>query len=212
MEPFVGKAIIFSAPSGSGKTTIVRHLLGLNQNLGFSISACTRDKRGRNEENGKDYYFLTPEEFHHKIEASEFLEWEQVYEGAFYGTLKNEIFRNWSLGKHVVFDVDVKGGLALKKAFGERALSVFVLVPSELEIEKRLRGRGTESEDSISRRLFKLHFELGFQDQFDVVLVNDKLEDTLDEAQKIFQEFVNKPLTEQEVHSVDTSWIAGFGK
>lgn len=209
MEEFVGKAIIFSAPSGSGKTTIVKHLLASNNNLGFSISACTRDKRGRNEENGKDYYFLTPEEFHQKIDNNEFLEWEQVYEGAFYGTLKSEIIRNWKEKRHVIFDVDVKGGLALKKAFGDRALSVFVKVPSNAEIETRLRGRGTESEDSISRRLFKLNFELGFQDQFDIVLLNDKLEDTLKEAQQLYLQFINAPV---EVQTSDaTSWIREAG-
>jgi guanylate kinase len=211
MQDFVGKAIIFSAPSGSGKTTIVKHLLGQNENLGFSISACTRDKRGRNEENGKDYYFLTPEEFHTKIDADEFLEWEQVYEGAFYGTLKSEIIRNWQQGKHVIFDVDVKGGLALKKAFGDRALSVFVKVPSESEIETRLRARGTETEDSISRRLFKLHFELGFQDQFDVVLINDVLSQTLVDAQKMFSEFVTREVDPSQQNTEATAWMQEAG-
>ena len=184
-----GKLIIFSAPSGSGKTTIVKHLLSKYPDLGFSISACTRDKRGRNEENGKDYYFLTPAEFIHKIEADEFVEWEQVYEGAFYGTMKSEIERIWANGRNVIFDVDVKGGLSLKKYYGERALSVFVKVPTPEIIEERLRGRGTESEESLSRRLFKLKFEMSFEDQFDVVLLNDRLESTLEKAEHLYEEF-----------------------
>jgi guanylate kinase len=188
---FQGKLIIFSAPSGSGKTTIVKHLLQNNpHNLGFSISACTRDRRGRNEENGKDYYFLTPEEFKLRIDKNEFVEWEQVYEGAFYGTLKSEIERIWAQGKHVIFDVDVKGGLSLKNYYKERALAVFVKVPSEAELEKRLRGRGTDSEESISRRLFKVKFEMGFQDKFDKVLLNEHLDTTLAKAQELFDEFV----------------------
>jgi guanylate kinase len=121
-----GKLIIFSAPSGSGKTTIVKHLLKNNPNLGFSISACTRDKRGRKEEHGKDYYFLTPEDFKRRIDNDEFVEWEEVYQGAFYGTLKSEIQRIWDSGKHVVFDVDVNGGLNLKEYYKERALAIFV--------------------------------------------------------------------------------------
>src|SRR5919112_1253304 len=144
---FSGKLIIFSAPSGSGKTTIVKHLLATNPNLGFSISACTRDKRGRDEGNGKGYYFLTPEEFKKKIDNNEFVEWEQVYVGAFYGTLKSEIERVWSQKKHVLFDVDVKGGLSLKKYYGDRALAIFVKVPSLEMLEQRLRTRGTDSDD-----------------------------------------------------------------
>lgn len=187
-----GKAIIFSAPSGSGKTTIVHHLLNNNSNLGFSISACTRDKRGRKEENGKDYYFLTPEEFRSKIEKDEFIEWEEVYEGNFYGTLKEEIQRIWDEGKHVIFDVDVKGGLSLKEYFGDDALAVFVKVPSVEVLKERLNDRGTESEESLSRRLYKAQFELGFERQFDVSLVNEKLEDSLKEAQELFDNFTKK--------------------
>lgn len=192
MSDFQGKCIIFSAPSGSGKTTIVRHLLTTFPNLGFSISACTRDKRGRSEENGKDYYFLSVDEFQQKIHNDEFIEWEQVYEGAYYGTLKSEIERLWSEGKHVIFDVDVKGGLSLKKYFQERALSIFVKVPSEEMIEQRLRDRGTETEDSISRRLYKLRFELAFEDQFDISLLNDHLPDTLRTAEELVGEFLVK--------------------
>lgn len=189
---FVGKLIIFSAPSGSGKTTIVKHLLATNPNLGFSISACTRDKRGRNEENGKDYYFLTPEEFKQKIDNNEFVEWEQVYVGAFYGTLKSEIERLWSQKKHVLFDVDVKGGLSLKKYYGDRALAIFVKVPSLEMLEQRLRARGTDSDDSISKRLFKVKFEMSFENQFDVTLVNEDLKTTLIKAQHLVDEFLRK--------------------
>lgn len=184
-----GKAIIFSAPSGSGKTTIVRHLLNTNPDLGFSISASTRDKRGRKEEHGKDYYFLTPEEFKKKIDNDEFIEWEEVYEGNYYGTLKTEIQRIWDEGKNVIFDVDVKGGLALKKYFGDKALSIFVKVPSMEILEQRLRGRGTESHASLSQRLFKAKFEMTFADKFDVVLVNEDLDKSLAEAQRLYDVF-----------------------
>jgi guanylate kinase len=184
------KLIVFSAPSGSGKTTIVKHLVKKFPNLGFSISACTRDKRGRIEENGKDYYFLTPDDFRHRIENHEFVEWEEVYEGAFYGTLKSEVERIWSIGKVAIFDVDVKGGLSLKEYYKEKALTIFVKVPSVEELKDRLKGRGTESDDSISRRMFKVKFEMGFQDQFDYILLNDDLEKTLLTAEKIVDEFL----------------------
>lgn len=184
-----GKALIFSAPSGSGKTTIVKHLLNTNPDLGFSISASTRDKRGRTEQNGKDYYFLTPEDFKQKIDRDEFIEWEEVYAGNFYGTLKSEIERIWSEGRNVIFDVDVKGGLNLKKYFGDKALAIFVKVPSIEVLEARLNDRGTESPQSLSQRLFKAKFEMGFQNKFDVVLVNENLETSLNEAQKLYDEF-----------------------
>jgi len=187
-----GKVIIFSAPSGSGKTTLVRHLLKNNPDLGFSISACTRDRRGRNEINGKDYYFLTPKEFKQKIDNDEFIEWEEVYEGDFYGTLKSEIKRLWSEGRNVIFDVDVKGGIALKKHFGEKALAVFVKAPSEEILMERLRTRNTESENGLSRRLFKVEFEMTFADRFDLVLLNDNLEESLAFAQKLYEDFKNK--------------------
>ncbi|MCA6074234.1 guanylate kinase [Fulvivirga sedimenti] len=185
-----GKAIIFSAPSGSGKTTIVRHLLDANPGLGFSISACTRDKRGRNEVHGKDYYFLTPDEFRHHIEQGDFVEWEEVYPGNFYGTLKTEVQRIWDQGKAVIFDVDVKGGLTLKKYFGDQALAVFVRVPSMEVLEDRLTMRHTETADSMSQRLFKARFEMGFEDKFDVTLVNDDLEETLKQAEKLVGDFL----------------------
>ena len=188
-----GKAIIFSAPSGSGKTTIVKHLLATNPDLGFSISASTRDKRGRTETHGKDYYFLSPEDFKSKIDADEFIEWEEVYEGNFYGTLKSEIDRIWNEGKNVIFDVDVKGGLNLKKYFGHKALAVFVKVPSMDVLKERLKDRGTESEESLSRRLFKAKFEMTFQDKFDVVLINQNLDKSLAEAQRLYNEFKKKP-------------------
>lgn len=184
-----GKAIIFSAPSGSGKTTIVKHLLQNNPDLGFSISASTRDRRGRKEQDGKDYYFLSPEEFKSKIDKEEFIEWEEVYEGNYYGTLKSEIQRIWDDGKNVIFDVDVKGGLNLKKYFGGKALAVFVKVPSIEILEQRLRNRGTESHASLSQRLFKAKFEMTFQDKFDVVLVNEDLEQSLAEAQQLYDDF-----------------------
>lgn len=185
-----GKLIIFSAPSGSGKTTIVRHLLAKYNNLGFSISACTRDRRGRNEVQGKDYYFLTPEEFKKSIDNNEFVEWEEVYPGGYYGTLKSEIERLWAEGKHVLFDVDVKGGLKLKEYFKERALAIFVKAPSEEAIKERLMARGTETEDSLSKRLFKVKFEMSFQDRFDVILLNDNLESALVKAEELVENFV----------------------
>jgi guanylate kinase len=188
-----GKALIFSAPSGSGKTTIVKHLLNNNSDLGFSISASTRDKRGRSEQNGKDYYFLTPEQFKTKIDNHEFIEWEEVYEGNFYGTLKSEIDRIWANGKNVIFDVDVKGGLNLKKYFGDKALAIFVKVPSVEVLKERLKDRGTESEQSLSRRLFKANFEMSFQDEFDIVLINEHLDRSLAEAQKLYDDFKQKP-------------------
>lgn len=187
-----GKALIFSAPSGSGKTTIVKYLLQNNPDLGFSISASTRDKRGRTEQNGKDYYFLTPLEFKKKIDADEFIEWEEVYEGNFYGTLKSEIERIWSEGKNVIFDVDVKGGINLKKYFGDRGLAVFVKVPSLDSLRQRLHSRDTETPESLSRRLFKAQFEMSFQDKFDKVLLNEDLDTSTREAQRLYDEFKKK--------------------
>ncbi|AFL83094.1 guanylate kinase [Belliella baltica DSM 15883] len=187
-----GKAIIFSAPSGSGKTTIVRHLIKKYPNLGFSISACTRDKRGREEENGKDYYFLSPDEFKSKIDQDAFIEWEEVYEGNFYGTLKEEIQRIWDSGKHVIFDVDVKGGLNLKRYFGDQAIAIFVKVPSLEVLTERLKDRGTESEESLSRRLYKAKFEMGFENKFDVTIVNDDMQKSFAEAETLVGEFLAK--------------------
>jgi len=191
-----GKAIIFSAPSGSGKTTIVKRLVQMNPDLEFSISACTRDRRGRQEENGKDYYFLSPEEFKQKIDLHEFIEWQEVYAGNFYGTLKSEIDRIWASGKNVIFDVDVKGGLNLKKYFGENALAVFVKVPTMELLEQRLRKRGTETEDVISRRLFKANFEMTFEDQFDVTLINNDLDKSVQDAQAMYRDFAGPVVTD----------------
>ena len=185
----MGKAIIFCAPSGSGKTTIVKHLLSSRSDLGFSISACTRDRRGRNEIDGKDYYFLSIDDFRKRIEEQAFVEWEEVYPGGYYGTMKSEINRLWNEGKNVIFDVDVKGGLKLKEYFGEKALAIFVKVPSEEELEKRLRQRGTETEDSLSKRLFKVKFEMTFQDKFDVILLNDNLDESLGKAEELYDSF-----------------------
>jgi len=168
-----GKAIIFSAPSGSGKTSLVKELMKQVPNLGFSISACTRDKRGRHEVHGRDYYFLSIDEFKKKIDADAFVEWEEVYAGNFYGTLKEEVLRIWKEGKAVIFDVDVKGGLALKKYFGDQALAIFVKVPSLDVLESRLNDRGTETEESLSRRIYKAKFEMTFEAQFDVTVFND---------------------------------------
>ncbi|MCS6823615.1 MAG: guanylate kinase [Cytophagaceae bacterium] len=186
-----GKLLIFSAPSGSGKTTIVKHLLKHNPQLGFSISACTRPKREKLEEHGRDYYFLSREEFIEKINNNEFVEYEEVYPGCYYGTLKSEINRLWNEGKHVVFDVDVKGGLNIKKQYGSRALAIFVKVPSMEILEKRLRERKSETEESIKARLYKVKFEMAFENKFDVTLINDSLEESLKEAQKIVDRFIN---------------------
>ncbi len=186
-----GKLIIFSAPSGSGKTTIVRELLASNSNLGFSISACTRSPRGDHEKHGIDYYFLSAEDFRQRIANNEFAEWEEVYPGTYYGTLKSEIERLWSLGKHVLFDVDVKGGLALKQVYQEKALAVFVRVPSVEILEQRLRARGTESEESLAKRISKMNYELSFEPNFDVVLINDDLETTMAKAKELVEDFTN---------------------
>lgn len=187
-----GKAFIFSAPSGSGKTTIVQHLLKTNQQLDFSISACTRPRRGHHETHGKDYYFLSIEDFRNKIKNNEFAEWEEVYEGNYYGTLKSEIERIWKEGKHVVFDVDVKGGLNLKKYFNEKALAIFVKVPSIYVLESRLKDRNTETEESLRRRLYKAEFEMTFEKDFDATLLNENLPNSLGLAQKMVEEFLGK--------------------
>ena len=187
-----GKALIFTAPSGSGKTTIVKHLLAKNPNLGFSISASTRDKRSRTETHGKDYYFLSKEEFRQKLEDDAFIEWEEVYTGNYYGTLKEEVQRIWDEGRHVVFDVEVKGAQKLKEYFGEHALAVFVKVPSMEELEKRLKGRGTESAASLSQRLYRAEFEMSLENKFDVTLVNEYLEESFTKAQTLVDDFLNQ--------------------
>lgn len=184
-----GKCIIFSAPSGAGKTTIVHYLLAQDLGLEFSVSACSREPRV-NEEHGKDYYFLGVEGFRRKIEEQAFVEWEEVYAHNYYGTLKSELERIWEDGKAVIFDVDVIGGLNLKKQFGDRALAVFVQPPSYEELEKRLRGRHTESEEKILQRMEKARNELGYADQFDVVLINDNLDAACAKARNLVAAFL----------------------
>ncbi|MDQ6481042.1 guanylate kinase [Dyadobacter sp. LHD-138] len=187
-----GKLIIFSAPSGSGKTTIVRHLLDtFSSQLAFSVSACTRTRRAY-EVDGKDYYFLSIEDFRQRIANQEFAEWEEVYAGNYYGTLKAEIQRLWDEGKHVVFDVDVKGGLKLKEAYEKDALAVFVKVSSEAEIERRLNSRGTETAKTMATRLAKVRYEQSFEHEFDTVLINDDLGEALKKAEDLIQEFVKE--------------------
>lgn len=187
-----GKLVIFSAPSGSGKTTIVRHLLKTFPNqLAFSISATSRPKRGI-EENGKDYYYLTVEEFKRKIDNKEFLEWEEVYSGTHYGTLKSEVERIWASGKHVIFDIDVEGGLNLKRLFGDKALAVFVMPPSIKILEERLNSRSTDSAESISRRVAKAEKEIKTAELFDTFILNEILEEAFLKAEKIVSEFLTK--------------------
>lgn len=189
MEP---KVVIFSAPSGAGKTTVVKHLLAMPEfNLSFSISACSRKKR-EGEVHGKDYYFLSAEEFRKKIENNEFLEWEEVYADHFYGSLKSEVERLSSEGKVVVFDVDVKGGLNIKKFYGKNALAIFVKPPSVEVLEQRLRDRSTDSEEAIRTRIDKALYEISFADKFDVILVNDKLDETFAKAEKLLADFLGK--------------------
>lgn len=187
-----GKLVIFSAPSGSGKTTIVRHLLQVfSEELAFSVSATSRAKRG-NEIHGKDYYFLTMDEFRAKIENKEFLEWEEVYAGTYYGTLKSEVDRLWNLNKTVIFDIDVEGGLNLKKQFGSQALAVFVMPPSIKTLEERLKTRSTDSEESIKRRIEKAERELQTAQQFDCFILNEDLETAFRDAEKVVSDFLKK--------------------
>ena len=179
-----GKLFIFSAPSGSGKTTVVRHLLNNFPDFEFSVSATSRPPRP-NEKHGVDYFFLTPEEFKEKISNGEFLEWEEVYNGTYYGTLKSEIDRIRDNGKHIVFDVDVVGGVNIKKHYGNEAMAVFIKPPSLEELGKRLQLRSTETPETLRKRLEKAEWELGFASGFDTVLVNDKLDQALKEAEGI---------------------------
>ncbi|MCL6296323.1 guanylate kinase [Jejuia spongiicola] len=187
-----GKLIVFSAPSGSGKTTIVRHLLGVESlNLEFSISATSREKRGE-EEHEKDYYFLSAKAFKSKIKNDEFLEWEEVYRDNFYGTLKTEVERIWAKGKHVIFDIDVSGGLRIKRKFPEETLAIFVKPPSIDELKIRLKKRKTETEDKINMRIAKASAELATAPLFDVIIENDNLEKALHEAEVLISNFISK--------------------
>lgn len=186
-----GKLIIFSAPSGSGKSTIINYLLTQNLNLAFSISATSRDPRGE-EQHGKEYYFLSPDEFRQRIANDEFLEYEEVYTDKFYGTLKSEVERLTKEGKNVIFDVDVLGGVNIKKYYGKRALSVFIQPPGIEELRKRLVGRATDAPEVIEKRIERAEFELSFAPQFDVVIVNDNLEKAESETLQVIREFLDK--------------------
>lgn len=185
----VGKCVIFSAPSGAGKTTIVHALLDRIPLLAFSVSACSREPRP-NEVNGKDYHFLGLEGFQQAILNEELIEWEEVYTNNYYGTLKSELERIWAEGKTVIFDVDVIGGLNLKKMFGDQALAIFVQPPSIDELEKRLRHRSTETEDKINQRMAKARTELSKATDFDIVLVNDDLQQAIVTAKGIVEHFI----------------------
>jgi len=192
MSAFKGKLFVFSAPSGSGKTTIVRHLLKQERfNLEFSISATSRAPRGE-EKDGKDYYFISLKDFKNKIKSDEFLEWEEVYRDNFYGTLKTEVERIWAQKKHVIFDIDVVGGLRIKKKFPEETLAVFVKPPSVDELKIRLKKRKTESEDKINMRIAKASIELATAPQFDKIIKNYDLEVALEEAENLVEDFLSK--------------------
>ncbi len=185
------KALIFCAPSGSGKSTVVRHILSLHPELEFSISAASRAPRGA-EKDGVDYWFISADEFRRRIASDEFVEYEEVYAGSFYGTLKSEVERIWDKGNSVIFDVDVKGGLNLKKYFGDKALSVFVQAPSVEELRRRLIGRATDSPEAIEKRLAKATEEMSYADKFDYILINDDLQKAFSDAEKVVNDFLNK--------------------
>lgn len=187
----MGKLLIFSAPSGSGKTTIVRRLLERFDVLEFSISATSRQPRG-SERNGVDYYFLTPAEFQKAVADDKFVEWEEVYKGTCYGTLRSEMERIWDNGHVILFDVDVMGGIRLKSIFGEQALSIFIMPPSIEELRRRLEGRGTDSPETIEKRVAKAGFELTKAPMFDRIVTNDNLETAVEECCRIVGEFIAK--------------------
>ncbi len=184
-----GKIIIFSAPSGSGKSTLIGHLLERFPQLEFSISATSRAPRG-SEVNGKEYYFLSNEEFKNKVAAGEFVEWEEVYAGTCYGTLRSELKRIWDKGHVIVFDVDVKGGVNLKKIFGDDALSIFIMPPSVEELRRRLEKRGTDTPETIAKRVAKAEEEITYAPLFDKIVVNDSLETAIADATRITESFI----------------------
>lgn len=183
------KVIIFSAPSGSGKSTIVSHILKLHPEMEFSVSATSRAPRGQ-ERNGIEYHFFTADEFRKMIAEDKFVEYEEVYAGSFYGTLKSEVQRIWDKGHVIIFDVDVKGGVNLKKYFGDKALSVFIQAPSVKELRKRLVARGTDSAEAIAKRVAKASEEMTYADKFDYILVNDDLQKAYAEAEKVVDDFL----------------------
>ena len=187
-----GKLIIFSAPSGAGKTTIVHHLLGKIPDLEFSISATTRERRG-DEVHEQDYYFITKEEFLHRIAKKQFVEFEEVYTGTFYGTLRTEIERIWAQGKTVIFDIDVEGGMHLKRKYGPQALAIFVQPPSLEVLIERLTGRGTDSQEKLQERFAKAEKELKYAPQFDIILKNYDLETACKEAIELVSAFISPP-------------------
>lgn len=186
----MGKAIIFCAPSGAGKTTIVKYLLSELASLKFSISATTRAPRSEVEINGKDYYFLKEEDFHKKLSSEEFYEWQEVYEGTFYGTLKSEVNRIWGENNHVIFDLDVEGALNLKKKLGDQALAVFVKVKNINILRQRLSARSTESSENLEKRISKASQEMKLANSFDYILINDELLAAQNEAKKVVQDFL----------------------
>ncbi len=183
------KVIIFSAPSGSGKSTIVSHILKLHPEMEFSVSATSRAPRGQ-ERNGIEYHFFTADEFRKMIAEDKFVEYEEVYAGSFYGTLKSEVQRIWDKGHVIIFDVDVNGGVNLKKYFGDKALSVFIQAPSVEELRKRLVARGTDSAEAIAKRVAKASEEMTYADKFDYILVNDDLQKAYAEAEKVVDDFL----------------------
>ncbi|MDT3403359.1 guanylate kinase [Mucilaginibacter terrae] len=187
----MGKLLIFSAPSGAGKTTIVHHLLTKFPELEFSISATTRERRG-DEVHEQDYYFISKEEFLHRIAKKQFVEFEEVYSGTFYGTLREEIERIWKKGKTVIFDIDVEGGLHLKRKYQEQALAIFVQPPSLEVLKQRLTGRGTDSEEKLKERFAKAEKELNYAPKFDIILKNFDLETACKEAEQLVGDFLNK--------------------